>query len=66
MNTPTSEQRQRFERLCTLRALYPRRGSRDTTSVMTVDAAIRYGQALLRRADRGLQTQSSEAGDSGT
>ena len=64
MDTPTSEQRQRFERLCTLRALYARRGARDTTSVMTVDAAIRYGEALLRPIDGMVQADSSEAGDS--
>ena len=64
MDTPTSEQRQRFERLCTLRALYAQRGSRDTTSVMTVDAAIRYGEALLRPIDGVVRADSSEAGDS--
>jgi len=64
MDTPTSEQRQRFERLCTLRALYARRGSRDTTSVMMVDAAIRYGETLLSRVEDAVRADSSEASDS--
>ncbi|MCA1569203.1 MAG: hypothetical protein LC798_02560 [Chloroflexi bacterium] len=34
MDTPTSEQHQRFERLCLLRSLYLRRGSRDATGVI--------------------------------
>jgi hypothetical protein len=64
MNTPTSEQRQRFERLCMLKALYARRGSHETTSVMTVDAAIRYGQALLRREGGRLPSNADEASNS--
>lgn len=36
-----------LERLCMYRRLYARRGAHDTESVLSVDAAIAYGEALL-------------------
>ena len=47
MDTPTPDQRRRFEWLCFSRALYARRGSRDSVGVMTVSEAIRYVETLL-------------------
>ncbi len=47
MNTPTTEQRRRFERLCLLRSLYAQRGSRDATAVMPLSELERYVRALL-------------------
>lgn len=64
MNTPaTDEQRQRFERLCLLRALYARRGSRDATSVMTMIELATYARAVLTdpywRADAARSADST-------
>jgi hypothetical protein len=36
VNTPTTEQRRRFEQLCLLRSLYARRGADDASSVMSL------------------------------
>lgn len=47
MNTPTTEQRRRFEQLCLLRSLYARRGSRDATAVMPLSEIESYVRALL-------------------
>ena len=47
MDTPTAEQRQRFERLCLLRSLYARRGARDATSVMALAELSAYAEVLL-------------------
>lgn len=47
VNTPTTEQRRRFEQLCVLRSLYARRGSRDSTSVMPLSEVASYARALL-------------------
>ena len=47
VNTPTDEQRLRFERLCLLRSLYARRGPRDATSVMPLAEVAAYARALL-------------------
>ena len=49
MNATPNDDRRLFERLCLLRALYGRRGPRDSVSVMSVSAAIGYAQALLTR-----------------
>ena len=53
MNTPTSDQRQRFERLCLLRSLYARRGADDATSVMTLAEVAEYVLALMNDAPLG-------------
>ncbi len=50
MNAPPTDDRRLFERLCLLRALYQRRGPRDSVSVMSVSAAIGYAQALITRS----------------
>ena len=47
VNTPTAEQRRRFERLWLLRSLYARRGPRDSTSVMPLDEVEAYARALI-------------------
>ncbi|MEO7295474.1 MAG: hypothetical protein ABIZ57_04985 [Candidatus Limnocylindria bacterium] len=64
MNTSaTNEQRQRFERLCLLRALYARRGSHDATSVMTLLELASYARAVLTdpywRADTARSADST-------
>lgn len=64
MNTPaTCEQRQRFERLCLLRSLYARRGSRDDSSVMTLAQLAPYARAVLTdpywRADAARSADST-------
>ena len=50
MHATPIDHRDLFERLCLLRALYARRGPRDTSAVISVSAAIRYGEALLARS----------------
>ena len=50
MNTPTSDQRQRFERLYLLRSLYARRGADDASSVMTLAEVADHVRALMRDA----------------
>ena len=62
MNAPTSEQRQRFERLCQLRALYARRGSRDDTSVMTLAQLTSHARLLL--ADPYWRAEAARSADS--
>lgn len=47
VNTPTSDQRQRFERLCQLRSLYARRGADDDSSVMTLAEVAAYAGSLF-------------------
>jgi hypothetical protein len=47
VNTPTDEQRLRFERMCLLRSLYARRGPRDATGVMPLSEVAAYARALL-------------------
>jgi hypothetical protein len=41
-----------FEGLCVLRELYPRRGTRDRDAGLSVDAAVIYGEGLMRIARR--------------
>jgi len=41
-----------FEGLCVLRELYPRRGTRDRDVGLSVDAAVIYGEGLMRIARR--------------
>jgi len=38
---------QLFERLCLYRAIYERRGPLDSTSVISIDDAIRWAVALM-------------------
>jgi hypothetical protein len=52
-----------FEALCLLRSLYDRRGPLDSTSGMTVDAAIRYAETLLAFA-RPAQGPPERSADS--
>jgi hypothetical protein len=63
MNTPTTEQRQRFERLCVLRSLYARRGSRDATSVMTLPELVSHARGIMTdpywRADAARSADST-------
>jgi hypothetical protein len=47
MRTPDVDQRRRFERLCTLRALYARRGPLDSTSCLTLAELSSYARSLL-------------------
>lgn len=62
MNTPTDEQRQRFERLCLLRSLYARRGARDATSVMALGELSAYAGVLLAaQLGRAEATRSAES-----
>lgn len=48
------ERRQFFERLCTLRSAYERRGSADATSVITIEAMIKRAAWLLERPRAAL------------
>jgi hypothetical protein len=41
-----------FEGLCVLRELYPHRGTRDREVGLSVDAAVIYGEGLMRIARR--------------
>ena len=59
VTTPSAEQRLRFERLCLLRALYERRGSRDATSVMPLTEVAAYARALLIDAYSGVDAARS-------
>ena len=42
---------QLFERLCLYRAIYERRGPLDSTSVISVETALRWAEELLRDPD---------------
>jgi hypothetical protein len=44
------DDRRYFERLCALRELYLRRGPRDRVTVLRLDDAVRYAEALLSRS----------------
>ena len=41
-----------FNSLCVLRELYVRRGTRDRETGLSVDAAVIYGEGLMRLARR--------------
>jgi hypothetical protein len=41
-----------FDALCVLRGLYPRRGTLDREVGLSVDAAVVYGEGLMRIARR--------------
>jgi len=56
VNTPTSDQRQRFERLCLLRSLYARRGADDASSVMTLAEVAEYARSLFIESSRQFDT----------
>ncbi|HEV8547331.1 MAG TPA: hypothetical protein VGQ64_13630 [Candidatus Limnocylindrales bacterium] len=43
-----------FERLCDLRESYAQRGSEDSTSVITIEAAMARATQLLRRGGSPL------------
>lgn len=43
------ERRQFFERLCTMRDAYDKRGPEDTTSLITIEAMIERAVWLLER-----------------
>jgi hypothetical protein len=45
------EQRQHFEALCQLRALYRLRGDWDATSTISIDEVIAYAVRLLEEPD---------------
>jgi hypothetical protein len=47
MSAPMLPDRELFEQLCSMRALYARRGERDTAVVMTVAEAIRHANRLM-------------------
>jgi hypothetical protein len=59
VNTPSTEQRRRFERLCLLRSLYARRGADDASSVMTLAEVADYVRAVLAAAPRDAQSDFS-------
>lgn len=42
---------QLFERLCLYRAIYERRGPLDSTSVISVETALRWAEGLMRDPD---------------
>lgn len=48
MQTYRPNENELLERLCMYRRLYPRKSRYDVEPVLTVDAAIAYGEALLR------------------
>ena len=64
MDTPTPDQRRRFEWLCFSRALYERRGPRDSVGVMTVSEAIRYVETLLTAGATLLPGADARSADS--
>ena len=43
------QRREHFERLCAMRADYDRRGRADTTSVISIEAVIRWASRRLER-----------------
>lgn len=50
MNATPADRQSLFERLCLLRALYARRGSRDRDGAMSIAEALRYAESLFNRS----------------
>jgi hypothetical protein len=59
VNTPTTEQRRRFEQLCLLRSLYARRGADDDSSVMNIAEIAAHVRVLLAEAPRDAEPDPS-------
>jgi hypothetical protein len=59
MNTPTTEQRRRFEQLCLLRSLYARRGADDASSVMSLAELAGHVRAQLAEGPEPLSQPGS-------
>lgn len=59
------ERRQFFERLCTMRSAYERRGPQDTTSVITIEAMMRRAVWLLERPRAALVIVSDDGSQVG-
>ena len=56
VNTPTLEQRRRFEQLCLLRSLYARRGPNDATGVLPLAELAAHARTLMAEP-RGVESQ---------